>query len=166
MAFTKITESDLTNKGVIGLQNKPGLSTSAMQEKLEQTAREVIIPKFNELSEELDEKFEGYVSVTADGIKTTQQLLDELFALIDSDKMTARSVLFDDQSCYHTLQLSPSRYVFSNSTVYQSSLSVSSIWMVASSSVWHNMYTSNAQMTFRDLSNLIPASGKVYKISY
>ena len=54
MAFTKITNSDLTNKGVIGLPDVPGLSTANMQNKLEETARDVIIPKHNGLIDELE----------------------------------------------------------------------------------------------------------------
>lgn len=53
MAFTKITDEDLLNKGVIGLPDTPGLSTSEMQAKFEQTAREVIVPKFNHLVDDL-----------------------------------------------------------------------------------------------------------------
>lgn len=53
MAFTKITDEDLKNKGVIGLPDTPGLSTSEMQAKFEQTAREVIVPKFNQLVDDL-----------------------------------------------------------------------------------------------------------------
>ena len=53
MAFTKITDEDLQNKGVIGLPDTPGLSTSEMQAKFEQTAREVLVPKFNQLVDEL-----------------------------------------------------------------------------------------------------------------
>ena len=53
MAFEKITGEDLLNKGVIGLPDTPGLSTSEMQAKFEQTAREVIVPMFNQLVDEL-----------------------------------------------------------------------------------------------------------------
>lgn len=53
MAFTKITDEDLLNKGVMGLPDTPGLSTSEMQAKFEQTAREVIVPMFNQLVDEL-----------------------------------------------------------------------------------------------------------------
>lgn len=53
MAFTKITDGDLKDKGVMGLPDTPGLSTSEMQAKFEQTAREVIIPMFNQLVDEL-----------------------------------------------------------------------------------------------------------------
>lgn len=55
MAFTKITSSDTTGKGVIGLPDEPGLSASQMQQKLDQLALEVIVPKFNGLVEDLNE---------------------------------------------------------------------------------------------------------------
>ena len=53
MSFSKIENADLVNKGVIGLPDTPGLSTGAMQAKLEETARDVIIPKFNNHIDEL-----------------------------------------------------------------------------------------------------------------
>ena len=55
MAFTQITEADLKGKGVIGQPAVPGLSVTEMQKSVEQIAREVIIPKFNALSAELDQ---------------------------------------------------------------------------------------------------------------
>lgn len=55
MSFTKITEGDLANKGVVGLADTPNLSTMEMQEKFDEVALDVIVPKFNQLSDELDE---------------------------------------------------------------------------------------------------------------
>ena len=54
MAFTKITENDTINKGVIGLPDTPNLSTSDMQAKLDELATDVIIPKFNNLVDEIE----------------------------------------------------------------------------------------------------------------
>lgn len=53
MAFTKITETDLQNKGVIGLPDTPGLSTTEMQEKFDEIALDVLYPKHNGLIDEL-----------------------------------------------------------------------------------------------------------------
>lgn len=55
MAFDKIETADLAGIGVIGLADTPQLSTSEMQEKFEETARSVIIPKFNQAMDELPE---------------------------------------------------------------------------------------------------------------
>ena len=54
MAFTKITDADLQGKGVVGQAPVPGLPVKEMQESVEAIPRDVIIPKFNELSDELD----------------------------------------------------------------------------------------------------------------
>ena len=56
MAFTKITQEDLANKGVIGLPDTPNLSTQSMQEKLDEIALDVIVPAFNNLCDELDDE--------------------------------------------------------------------------------------------------------------
>ena len=54
MAFTKITNVDTANKGVVGLPDTPGLSTAAMQAKFDELATDVIIPKHNSLIDELE----------------------------------------------------------------------------------------------------------------
>lgn len=56
MAFNKIDTADLAGKGVIGLADTPQLSTSDMQAKFEETARDVIVPHFNRLIDDLEEK--------------------------------------------------------------------------------------------------------------
>ena len=52
-AFKRIDAADLTNKGVVGQENTPGLSAREMQEKVEEIARKVIIPAFNVLVDAL-----------------------------------------------------------------------------------------------------------------
>lgn len=51
--FTKIQDSDLEGKGVIGQPAIPGLSVEEMQKSVEQIVREVAIPAVNRLIEEL-----------------------------------------------------------------------------------------------------------------
>jgi hypothetical protein len=53
LAYKKITETDLLNKGVLGLPDTPELSAVEMQTKFEEVAREVIIPAFNLLIDAL-----------------------------------------------------------------------------------------------------------------
>lgn len=55
MGFTKIETADLVGKGVVGLPDTPNLSTTAMQEKLDELALQVIVPKINTLIAELEE---------------------------------------------------------------------------------------------------------------
>lgn len=55
MAFDKITQADLTGKGVIGLPDTPQLPTMQMQQKLDEIALDVIVPKFNEVVDKLND---------------------------------------------------------------------------------------------------------------
>lgn len=54
MSFTRITDGDMKGKGVVGQANNPGLSTLEMQKSVEQIPREVIVPAFNRLAEQLE----------------------------------------------------------------------------------------------------------------
>ena len=54
MAFKKISDSDLQNKGNIGMPDTPGLSTADMQKKMDEIPREVIIPVLNALIDGLN----------------------------------------------------------------------------------------------------------------
>ena len=54
MSFSKITESDYKDKGVVGLPDVPGLTTGEMQRKFDELAKDVAIPAVNKLVEELE----------------------------------------------------------------------------------------------------------------
>ena len=72
----KITEQDLANRGVKGLPDVPGLTTEEMQRKLEEIAREILIPKVNELVEGLNNansKLNGYPSKLSQPYKTNNE---------------------------------------------------------------------------------------------
>lgn len=58
----KITSSDLANKGVVGLPDTPNLSTLVMQQKFDEIATAVIVPKFNALIDYLIESLAPIVS--------------------------------------------------------------------------------------------------------
>jgi hypothetical protein len=53
MNFKEITAEDLFGKGVTGLPDTPGLSTTDMQAKFDELVKEVMVPKFNALVREL-----------------------------------------------------------------------------------------------------------------
>ena len=85
--FDKITGADLAGKGVIGLPDTPELSTEEMQQKFEETARDVIIPKFNALIDSLSQNdaAEQIGAKTIEGLvgTTVQQLIQALKQKID-----------------------------------------------------------------------------------
>lgn len=53
MAFNRIEAPDLEGRGVVGQADVPGLSALEMQHKVEELARQVIIPHFNQLIDQL-----------------------------------------------------------------------------------------------------------------
>lgn len=75
MAFTKITPADTTGKGVIGLPDTPELSSTDMQEKFDELALDVIVPKFNNL---VDEITDAFVEEGGDIADVAQALTDEV----------------------------------------------------------------------------------------
>lgn len=82
MALTKILDSDVADKGVIGLPDTPNLSTQAMQEKFDEIALDVLKPKHNELIDELEA---GTAAASLGAIKngeatTIQDILDDMSA--------------------------------------------------------------------------------------
>lgn len=54
MSFTKINEADYANKGIRVKNNPLGLSVSDAQRAFDELFLDVVVPKFNELSGELD----------------------------------------------------------------------------------------------------------------
>lgn len=75
MAFTKITPADTTGKGVIGLPDTPELSSTDMQEKFDELVLDVIVPKFNNL---VDEITDAFVEEGGDIADVAQALTDEV----------------------------------------------------------------------------------------
>ncbi len=74
MSFTKIEEKDYNNKGIRIKNNPLGLPVAEAQRAFDEMALDVIIPKFNELSTQLDEFqikgiriYEGQIEVSLDG---------------------------------------------------------------------------------------------------
>ena len=52
----KITSEDLADKGVVGLADTPGLPYNEMQAKFDELVKDVVVPKFNELCDTLEEE--------------------------------------------------------------------------------------------------------------
>ena len=81
MSYTKITSDDTQNKGVVGLPDTPGLSTTEMQEKFDELVNDVVIPKFNNLVDELDasdieKRIRKSVTIETSDIKSMTKYLE------------------------------------------------------------------------------------------
>ena len=96
MSFTKINDTDYADKGVIGLADTPGLTTQAMQEKFDEIAIDVIIPKTNNLIDELEATTASASvgAVTPTGLTASANLqaiinaLYSILAICDTQKHT------------------------------------------------------------------------------
>lgn len=84
MQLRKILDSDLTGKGVVGQSDTPGLSALEMQQKVEEIARAVIIPIFNENVDTLEQN-----AGTTDG--TLAQKADKTY--VDAQDAAIRTAM-------------------------------------------------------------------------
>ena len=78
--YTKITDADLHDKGVIGLPDSPNLSTHDMQAKFDEIALAVIVPAVNRLIDELEAATSAGSLGAMDGEDETtiQAIIDDL----------------------------------------------------------------------------------------
>ena len=72
----KITENDLKGKGNIGRPDIPGVSTAEMQRILDELAREVIVPAFNELSGQVETAINERYTKSETDEQINQRVLD------------------------------------------------------------------------------------------
>ena len=86
----KITDADLTGKGVVGQPDVPGLSALEMQNKVEEIPRSVIIPAYNAMVDDLQSPQAGsgaanVGSAPIDGLdgETVQAKLEAAKAILD-----------------------------------------------------------------------------------
>ena len=91
MAFDKITEEDLKDKGVRGLPDIPQLTTAEMQAKFEELETAVIIPKLNKLIDDLmaETAGESIGATVPDGFateKNIQSILNEIAVIVLASK--------------------------------------------------------------------------------
>lgn len=93
----KILPEDTNGKGVIGLPDVPGLTTQDMQERFDQIALEVIVPKFNELADILSSN-EGAGNIGTEDGSTVEQTISDL----STNKADISNVLTKDQAEEYT----------------------------------------------------------------
>lgn len=103
--FTKIDKADYSGKGVIGLPDAPQLSTTAMQEKFEEISTDVIIPKFNNLVDEL-EGISGAsnIGTTNGNVQSEIDAFDGKIATFNGDISQLKSDMTQAQGDIATLQ--------------------------------------------------------------
>ena len=108
----------------------------------------------------------GEVSVTADGVKTRSQILDELFSLVDTTKIGPRSVLVEAGASVQLFINSVTSVTFTCFTLTAAALSLQKYLITASGSSLSRWAIDGNGATYSDLSATVPGSGSVYKVLY
>ena len=111
----------------------------------------------------------GSVQVSTDGVKTFAQLFNELFALVDMDKVTDTSkleyinVAGNSNTVYTVVAITPTAIIFSNCTT-----SVAEGNLITQNTVTATGSTSLSghSTTANDVSNNVAPSGRLFRIKY
>lgn len=104
------------------------------------------------------------ISVTTDGVKTRQQMLNALFALVDHTKITPKSVLMYDTTVMQLNNLVPGTSYRFNSTYIASASSFRTTCIEMSASSSYSAYT--APSTYNDYSTYVDTAGKDITLTY
>lgn len=107
----------------------------------------------------------GSVSVTADGVKTNSQLLDELFALIDISKLNGKSAFSiigsNSTECFNIISFNATRCVITQTGI-QSNTPIYALIIAKASASTYGEYLES----YNNLSSTVPRSGTIFKIEY
>lgn len=112
------------------------------------------------------------VSVTGDGVKTTSQVLNDLFALIDASKLTPNSVLMavtpSGTSYFRLSRLEPGVYRFTQAlSDYTTGTSlIDTAQITASTSSFGECIITAGSTTYNDASSTIVSATKSYVVRY
>lgn len=101
------------------------------------------------------------VSVTADGIKTYQQVLNNLFALLDTTKITYNSYIKYGNYIYRLTLIMTGLYQFTVASIASSNTFIQKISVSASSGCERI-----SGSTFTDLTSQVPTNGATFTIYY
>ena len=102
------------------------------------------------------------VSVTADGVKTASQLLDDLFAAVDITKVTTKSTFAKDDSVFTITGITNSRLAFVNISVSLTDTIITEVHVMNSAST----YQANVNGTASDSSSYVFPVGTTFSIVY
>ena len=115
----------------------------------------------SQISEISSNLFKGSISVTGDGTKTYKQLLNELYALIDDNKLSVKSVLKDATSVMPLTGFSPTTIGFSQTAASATTIYVSNYNLSTNSTLY-----SSSNNTISDYSNTVVTNGRVIELIY
>ena len=117
----------------------------------------------NNVQDAIDELApKGSVSITADGVKTYETLLNDLYVLIDATKINIKSKLKIGSTIFNPYSLSVSEYRFTNCAANASNIFISNIGIKSSNSLRYE----STGTSVSDISGSAPGSGTIIEIIY
>lgn len=108
----------------------------------------------------------GSVSVTADGVKTYKALLNELYALVDTSKLTHHSKYVDSNGLVFSVTAISTYCRFASSYTYDTSFRTIGIQLHASDSGYYLYSTTTTGTTLNNMTNTVVTSGIKLTIYY
>ena len=114
-------------------------------------------------------KDKGSVSVTADGVKTRAQILNEIASQIDFSKVTTDSKLRIDNSVYSCMNInvSASAVIFTVFAIISTNISHIQVSININNSYFRSVDISNPfNWTYVDGSNVVPTIGSTFTFTY
>ena len=109
--------------------------------------------------------FKGEVSVTGDGVKTISQLLDGLFASMDTSKIDGRSYIVKSGQYYRLNTVTSDTYTFTEANAAAAEGQIRSLAVKASSSGFYISHCGSAY-SFSDASSEVFTNGDIIKLVY
>lgn len=141
------------------------------------TIGDTIVPNTNckatnvdtELTEIHDDLAEHSVIVLADGVKTYSALLDELYARIDTTKLSSKSTLIINENVFSISRMSAgNNFTFGRVVYGVDNMSLGSAKLLESGSVYTNViitYSNNSIANYNDSAN-VAGNNTVFKVVY
>lgn len=149
---TLITSSGSINAAAVSYDNSgSGLSATNAQDAID------------EIEADLNR---GSVSITADGIKTFSELLNDLYLLINPAKISHRSVLRRDNMYYCLHKITGGVYSFVFTNVTPTYYDINELDVYSTGSGMYYARTTSGSTSISDYSSSIASAGSVIEIIY
>ena len=159
-ASTAATNAVGTANNAMSLVNQTNTKIGTLA-NLNTTDKTSIVNAINEVEGQVNP---GSVSITADGVKTYGQVLDDLFALVDASKInTKSSLVIESGSTKYVFGIESIGVAFSFSAVRQTASATTIEELVVASS---SSYVTSYNGTVTDSTNNAASSGMIFTIVY
>lgn len=144
---------------IYGFKKQTEIRFNALAENVSTLASKCMLDENTSVADVIGK---GSVSVTADGTKTYATLLNELFALVDYNKVTGKSYLNSDGVIFQITYNNSTAYQFSRAEVSSNSNRIQMMIIQSTNSIYRTVLGT----AFTNDSSTVPASGTKIEFVY